>query len=332
MTSNTKKIINTLVKIVLGGGAILFIAYKISLIQGDDSHILDSISNWWKNKRGDLKYFPFLLFLVLIYVNWWVETRKWKVIVGKLQPVNNKLAWKSILSGEAAGVFTSFGIGTYLGRVIHLSFRNRISAAILISLGNISQFSVAYIGSILASFFFFFYSEELSSYFLILSVLGVVFFAVYILAFINIQKILPYLERFKFTKRWRKIYNIIQQQSHEHLVLKVLLLSAIRYLVIMLQYLLLFWFFDFNYPLHLLLAVLPILFLLVKLLPTLSLFELGATKASIFILLFEFIYGSSIADGAIVISMVSLLIWFFNLLLPSSVGSIFLFQAKLLRT
>ena len=332
MTSSTKKLINTIAKVVLGGGAIFFILYKISLIQGDEDHILEAISKWWRTEKSNFKIIPFLIFLALVFVNWWVETLKWRIIVGKLQKVNPRLAWKSILSGEAAGVFTSFGIGTYLGRVVHLNFRNRIPAAILISIGNVSQFLVAYIGSVLASFFFIYYSNELNGYFYLLSIFGLFIVGVFVWGLLNIEQFFPFLRRFKLTRKWPKIYRVVQNQAYDYLMLRVLSLSMIRYLVIMFQYILLFWFFDFHQPLNILLAVLPILFALVKLLPTLSLFELGATKASIFILLYEFLYGTSMGSGAIIISMVSLLIWFFNLLLPSSIGSIFLFQAKLLKT
>lgn len=332
ITQKSKKIINTALKILLALTSITFITYKITLISADEGGVVSAISNWWKNSAGKMVFMPFLIFLILSPINWWVETRKWILLMRNLQPVSQNLAWKSILSGEAAGVLTAFGLGTYIGRVIHLKFRNRVVAAVLLLIANITQFIVAYFGFVVATFLFIASSKKLPNYYMFVSLSALLLLIGGIYFFVKIDKYGHCLENARITQKWKKIISVIRDQSGEAIILKLLSLSGTRYLIILTQYLCLFYFFGFTEQLSLILVVLPILFLMVKLLPTLSLFELGATKASIFILLMEFVTGNPLKEGAIVISMISLLIWLFNLAIPALTGSIFLFQAKLIKT
>jgi hypothetical protein len=73
------------------------------------------------------------------------------------------------------------------------------------------------------------------------------------------------------------------------------------------------------------------IFIIYHFLPTLNLFELGATKASIFLLMYEFTYNSNYSNMVVVLSLVTFLIWVINLVIPSLLGSVFLFKAKLLK-
>ena len=60
-------------------------------------------------------------------------------------------------------------------------------------------------------------------------------------------------------------------------------------------------------------------------------FELGATKASIFLLMYEFTGNSNQSNMVVILSLVTFTIWVINLVIPSLLGSVFLFKAKLLK-
>ena len=98
----------------MGLGSIVFIIYKFQQYQLDTQKAeLEFIQNIgvkdFINGVGIL-----VIVLVLMFLNWYIEMKKWKILIEKIHPVSWKLALQSVLCGVAAGVFTPYRLGSFL--------------------------------------------------------------------------------------------------------------------------------------------------------------------------------------------------------------------------
>ena len=339
MNNSSKKIINLIVKLTLGLGSIVYLFYKIHQFSTDSKdNTFELLVDWWESKTigGEWVFIGLITVVVLMILNWMLEAWKWKLLMTKLHNVTWGLSVKSVLSGVAAGVFTPFRLGSYLGRVIHLPFKSRILGLVLNLMSNIAQFLVTFFIGTLGLLAIVLVSDKeiilsnkiafLSVYiYFVLLAIGLIY------AFLNIGKFVHYFGYFKWTKKWIKYFRIIQHMDTEFLGKKLLVISLVRYMVIMLQYMIVFNLIQFPVPLFYVFVILASLFVTYHFLPTLSLLELGATKAAIFILLFEFLGLDGFDNITIGLTIVTFVIWGINLFIPSVFGSVFLFQAKLLK-
>ena len=84
-----------------------------------------------------------LLLMLLTPVNWGFEALKWQVLVGRVERVSFRDAYRGVLAGLALGMAIPTGIGDTVGRVLSLKTRQRADSvgAALVSGG--MQFYVA---------------------------------------------------------------------------------------------------------------------------------------------------------------------------------------------
>lgn len=319
-------------KILLGLGSIVFVIYKFQQYQADTQREeIEFIQNFSFNEFINVLGL-IVSVLLLMFINWWIEMKKWKILVEKIHSVSWKLAFQSVLCGVSAGVFTPYRLGSYLGRVILLPHKKRIFALILNLLGNIAQFLVMLTMGLLGLLLWLIYSvNKISILLYSISILGVLFSFFLIYWFLNISRFVHWFKHLSFTQKWPKYFEIMQNLDTISLGKNLLNLSFIRYIVILIQYLLLFYLFKFPVDFFITTYILMAIFIIYHFLPTLNLFDLGATKASIFLLMYEFAGFKEDGNTIIILSLVTFTIWVINLVIPSLIGSIFLFKANLLK-
>jgi hypothetical protein len=316
----------------MGLGSIVFIIYKFQQYQLDTQKAeLEFIQNIgvkdFINGVGIL-----VIVLVLMFLNWYIEMKKWKILIEKIHPVSWKLALQSVLCGVAAGVFTPYRLGSFLGRVILLPHKKRVIALVLNLLGNIAQFLCMLTFGLIGLIFWLFTSIKPIPSYLFIIVLSSLVFAIFLVYwFLNISKFVHLFNYLPVTKKWPRYFLIMQNLETISMGKKLLRLSVIRYFVILIQYLLLFYLFQFPVNIYITAYILMGIFIIYHFLPTLNLFELGATKASIFLLMYEFTGFTNDSDMVVILSLVTFAIWIINLVIPSLMGSVFLFKAKLLK-
>jgi hypothetical protein len=316
----------------MGIGSIVFIIYKFQQYQSDtQKEELEFIQNIslkdFVNSLGII-----VLVLVLMFVNWYLEMKKWKILIEKIHPVSWKLALQSVLCGVAAGVFTPYRLGSFLGRVILLPHKKRVIALVLNLLGNVSQFLTMLTLGLIGLIFWLFTSVKVIPNYLYAIVFSSLLFAFFLVYwFLNISKFVHWFNYTSATKKWPRYFLIMQNLNTITMGKKLLSLSILRYFVILIQYLLLFYLFNFPVDLFVTSYILMGIFIIYHFLPTLNLFELGATKASIFLLMYEFTGNSNQSNMVVILSLVTFTIWVINLVIPSLLGSVFLFKAKLLK-
>ena len=288
--------------------------------------------------QNSFSYILLIVAFILVFVNWGGEVVKWKLMIGKILPVNNKLATVSILSGVAGSFFTPFKIGGYFGRIAHLPFNIRTKAITLILLGDIAQFiSTLFCGTlsimilILKSPTGFTISDQ-KMYLIPLSILMFLFSISSILIFTNLQKLITIIDKIKFLKKWTEFLQIISEIDHQKATKKVLLISFIRFSAISIQYYLVFNFFGLKLSFSESILMINAMFFIYNFLPTFNIIEFGITKSAIVLFLIQtfIIQGPIALDITLLVSCSSFLIWLINLVIPSAIGSYFLLKTKLL--
>ena len=77
--------------------------------------------------------------LLLVCINWGIESVKWYVLVKRVQPVSYFTAYKAVLSGVSLSLFVPNGIGDYAGRLVYMQQGNRLKSVTLTLVGSMAQ-------------------------------------------------------------------------------------------------------------------------------------------------------------------------------------------------
>ena len=104
--------------------------------------------------------FPLFAVLLLMILNWLVESVKWKYLISKLETVSIWLSIKAIFLGVTVSVFTPNRVGEFGGRIFCLKKADHIKAVLCTMLGNLSQLlATVLFGSLALCYYLFVYDD-----------------------------------------------------------------------------------------------------------------------------------------------------------------------------
>ncbi len=301
-----------LIKLSIVLAAFYFIYTK--LVGNDDLEFNTFLSFLKENSTFSLKTIIFLVFLSAF--NWFFEILKWYYLVASLKPISFKLALEQTLGALTASLITPNRIGDYGVKAMYYKkpLRTKIVGLNLIS--NSTQMLVTTVlGGIGGMFFINQYGVTINHMLLLKLSVTVLIIGLLVL-FVLKQK------RFKIKGfSLASILNFITSIPLKTHAL-TLVLSVIRYLIFSFQfyYLLTLFGVDINYTNAM--AIITSLYFLASIVPTISFFDV-VIKGSIAVFLFGYIHVNTIC-----ILSVTTLMWLFNFVLPSSVGSYFVLNFK----
>ena len=290
---------------------------------------LQEISDYFEShlNQGD-KIWMFILAILLMTVNWGLETYKWRYLILKIENISFLRAVKAILSGVTVSVFTPNRIGEYAGRVVYINKGDRIKAALITVISSFGQLTVTLLVGALAFLFYLqaYHSETIGSLSIYIAVqLYIVFFVLVLLTFINTSVLTIILSRIKFlATRFQKYIEVFSYYSQADLLL-VLLLSSVRFMVFSTQYYLLLLFFEVDITLLQAIILIPVYFITLTAIPTITLAELGVREV-VAITVF-----SAISTNVIGMVSTSFAIWVINLAIPAILGVFFVLRARLFK-
>lgn len=264
---------------------------------------------------------------LLMPVNIILEAIKWKIQIKPIEQVSLWGAFQAIFTGITAGMFFPNRTGDFLGRIFILERGNRIKATMVTIVGGMAQM-IATVGFGLAGAMFFIVKYELISIIasiLIVSLLILIFINIHILKYF--QVLIP--KRFKAkTKSYMEVFTQYDKKE----LLKILLLSVLKYLIYSFQFVLLIW--SFKVPLNYLNTMIPIslTYLLMMVIPFITIMEI-AVKSSLSIEVFEkwLVMNGINSSLSIMIFSASIMLWFFNIIIPALIGTLFIYRLKFFR-
>ena len=285
---------------------------------------MDHILQSWQNGL-------FWIVILLMFINWGIEARKWQLLISPLERLSFVKSFKSVLAGCSVTMLTPNRVGEFGGRIIYVSEPNRLKAISLTILGSMSQLLVTLLAG--------------TSGFIVLGLLpetrsgiapgplimqDVVFYislaftVILILLYFRIKWVVYIMGRIRFLKGFVKHIRVLDEFTGKQL-LRILLLSFSRYMVFILQYVLLLNVMDIQVSMVLCFWLLTIFYLVMAIAPTIGFLELPVRAAAT---LHLFSYYSPNIIG---IQAAALGIWIINLVIPAIAGSLLIFGIKILK-
>jgi len=270
--------------------------------------------------------------VLLSFCNWGIEARKWQVLVRNVEHVSYFTAFKGVLSGLSISLFTPNGVGEYVGRIVYMHEGNRLRSISLSIVGSMSQIAITLIAGIVGLFYvknnILTETQQLEglsqlwlSGLIYIIITGMV---LHMVCYYNLSWIAALMEKLPYIHRYKYLFDKVEDFHWKELT-RILILSAFRYVVFTLQYVLMFKVFDVNMGLADSVSMICVLFLVIAIVPTIPMAELGVrgqASTQLFALL---------STNTVGILYTAAGIWLINLVIPALAGSLFILTVKLFR-
>lgn len=279
------------------------------------------------------------LLLVMMLVNWMLETLKWKILIARIEKVPMMKSFMAVLTGVSVSIFMPNRTGEFLGRVFILEKANRVEGALITIIGSISQLLVtvsAGLFGFIAFFFHYLRKDILIHEYLGAGIILLVPITVFLLLlfYFNMDILTPFLEKL-FRGKWERYARytrVFSGFSFRELV-QVLLLSFLRYMVFSAQFFILLKLFGIDIPYPEALVLISMVYLAMLVLPSFAATELGIRGSlSVYIFSYWFIYtGVPAPEPELAIFAASSMLWLINIVVPALAGTVFVFRLKFFR-
>jgi len=322
-------------KIVLNyiAGPLLFIWLSLSIY-----HQVVAQKNLMDSWRNIVKQFSFSEYLNIFFVfllmplNWTFEAMKWRLLVEKIQHLSLIQSLKSVFAGQAFSMNTFNGAGEFLGKLLFLKADNRIRAISISFLGSLSQLIITFLAGFSSLCYMWNIRDFNEQVFKKLSVYWS-FFLIPILVICNVfflllyyraKKIKDLLKKIRLIRKYTGFFDELENFDWKELT-AILILSLLRFIVFVSQYVILFRVFKVDADWFLLSCLICIMFLFLAIIPGITLAELGI-RGELSILLIGLVSKNTIG-----ILLCASGIWLINKLLPAIIGTVFVIGIRVFK-
>ncbi|MGN6177926.1 MAG: hypothetical protein ACTHNW_02030 [Mucilaginibacter sp.] len=260
--------------------------------------------------------------ILLMIVNWVLESLKWKYLTRDFQPMSAWQATEAVFCGLTWAIFTPNRLGEYAGRVLFLPNRKRVYGVFAMAVGAYGQNVITNVVGLASLVWFvntFLHLKPLI-YFGVLA--GATAFTVFIaIVYFHIVWVVNILDKIPYVKKYHRFFDIMARYKKPELI-KVMLFCLARYSVFSFQYYLVIHLLIPDISAVQMMLMVFILFFVQSALPSLDLLDIGVRNGTA-AYLFSYITGQQLAVMAAVSS-----IWLINLIIPAILGSVFVFNLK----
>jgi len=273
-----------------------------------------------------------------MFINWGIESLKWRLLINQVEKVSFINACRAILGGLAVSIFTPNRVGEFLGRVFILKKTDPLKAIMLTIVGSFSQLLVTIVAGTIAYILFaplYLPSLMPESTWLVrgFSISMVTVSLIFIFTFFNISVLhrISILIPAKYSERIKSSIDAIAD-CPKQLLLKTVLLSALRYLVFSTQFYLAIRLMELHFTFAQCILVIPVIYLVLAAIPTVALTEIGV-RGSVSVFLFGLLKGTNGlgAEATLAVLSASTFIWLINIAFPSLLGVLVVFRLKFFR-
>lgn len=319
LKNRNKRHIKLLVNYLLGPLLFAWLAYSIYQQLMSQPNLEAS----WKHTRqtfGTAQIWLLALALFLMLLNWGIEAAKWQLAVRRVQDITYFTACKAVLSGVSFSVTTPNRVGEYLGRILYMKEGSRLKAISLTIAGSISQLIITLIMGCVGLLLLRSEIEAaqlLSGFWYDLILYGtIIISAVLTLFYFKLSWVVKWLDRLPGSRRYAWLIESLEQFDAT-ILLQLLSLSAVRFIVFMAQYYLLFRLFDVSISWWQCYWCISISFLVMAAIPTIALFTDLGLRGTVTLKLAGLFSSNQLGIGLAAAS-----IWFINLIIPALAGSL----------
>lgn len=272
------------------------------------------------------------LVVLLMLATWFIEALKWQALVKPVQKISLKHAIRDVYAGQALSVSSINGLGDMAGKSIYLDEGNRLRGMAQSMVGSWAQFLVNVSMGLFSLIYFrivMAHATQLPDGLsiwqlnLLILLIAVPIFVLSLLYF-RLAKLVIWLNSISWMKRYRFLVEKLSLLDTPILT-KILFFSAARYVVSLVQYMLLLQVLGVGMALPLALAVTGTFLLAITAIPTIALAELGI-RGQLSLYLFGFFSANTLGIIATVTG-----IWLINQIAPAVIGGIGLLSIRLFR-
>jgi len=301
LTPKIKQFLSLLLKLIVVGLAFYFIQSQLAEKEWD----WNMVRKHWEQPYAVLYV---VALLVLTFLNRFIEILKWKNLAQVIEPISVWESTKQVLIGITFGIVTPNGIGEYAGKAWFYPKKEAGKVVFLNAVCNGIQVIYAVTFGLIGTLYINHLHEFIATKYIYLFFGGLFAAIAFLLSIKNISiKGYSLQTIFKFLREIKKDIHINNMS-----------LAFLRYAVLVHQYYILYRFFDVDIAYGTLLAVVASIYLLASSLPNFQAIDF-ALKGSVAIFLFGFF-----GVNEWVIAIVATSIWLLNLVIPISIGSLFL--------
>ncbi|MDF2453517.1 MAG: hypothetical protein K0S26_3021 [Bacteroidota bacterium] len=263
-------------------------------------------------------YLVIAVTLLLMPVNWGIESYKWKRITSQIQSVSYKTALKSVFSGICVGNLAPGRAMEFLAKIYFFKPENRPDVTVLHFINGMFQMLITVTVGLIAVSMKLNKTDSSSNFIYYVIAGGVCLIVFFCWAILNVSLIQSKLKLIK----WFRVKDTTKIQFSGSLIIQLITLSAIRYLVFTSQFFILFNALSpQNNMLETMLSI-SAYFMLTSLIPMVSFIE-PAIRAAIALFVFNG------GDDTVIIVLCSTFVWIINVVVPSLIGYIIILREKI---
>ena len=322
----SKKTIGFLIKIGIVVFALFFLYQQFSTKSRVDEFNLNHIL-----LQLQQNFLVIALVILMMFLNWFLESLKWRFLISKIEKVTIRRSIRAILSGITVSTFTPNRVGEYGGRVFCLENADRIQAVLITIIGSMAQLVITIVFGLigilllpnLMPVFDMLLSEIIFAYPIMLFSI-ILLNALLVTLFLNASFFSVVLSKVKFLKKFAK-YNDVFSFYNSSELLEVLLYSLARYFVFTTQFFILLQVFEVDVTYIDAIILITTMLFVISIIPTIAITEIGV-RGSISLFLFGLVSANTLG-----ILSATFVMWVINLLLPALIGTIFIFTLKFFR-
>ena len=313
-------------------GPLLFLWLSYS-IYNQVKHQPDLKTSWIKIRQSlqSAEIWDLVIVVFLMIINWSIEAWKWKISIQNVQPMSFSRSFRAVLSGVSFSVSTPNRMGEYLGRILYMEEGNRLRVISLTIVSSMSQLITTLLAGSVGLFFIRKNIdtgnsiEGLDSFWLQVLQYGVIIVLVILTGFyFRLSLIINVADKLRNNSRYAWLIGSLKDIDAT-LLLKLLSLSAIRYIVFLVQYFLLFRLFQVEIGWWQCFWAVSVIFLVLAIIPTFAIAELGLRgKVSLKLI-------GLFSTNSLGISLATVTIWIINLVLPAIAGSLLILSVKIFK-
>ena len=278
----------------------------------------------WRSAFGHATGWFWVAMLTMAVLNWGIEAAKWRWLVMHLERMSLLRAFAATLAGTTIGLITPNRTGEFMGRVLFLAPEHRWQGGFATILGSISQFvTTVLLGG--AAFVALWWSGSITGvaswWGMALAVLVAIVAGGSLLLYFQPRLLHQFILLVPVLRRMGEAAQVLEEYSMRELM-AVLLMSMGRYVVFWMQYV--FFLITFTgIPWQETILVVPVIYLVTTLVPTLMLTELGV-RGSVAVALL-----SPIGALPALVLLASFGVWAVNVALPAAVGGVIILVARI---
>lgn len=255
--------------------------------------------------------------VILSCFNWCFEIAKWKLLVAPFKKIQLEESFKQCLASLTASIFTPNRIGEYGAKALFFVSKDRKRIVFANFIGNMLQLTTTMLFGSIGLFFFTKQKDNLVDTNGLIYIIPTLLFSMAIAHLLWKQNRIHSIISFK--KKLKKLYG----HYPKNILWKTLLFCSARYAIFSFQFYVILYALGANIDYWSAMTSITTLYLVTSIIPNMVLLDV-VVKGGAAIYLFS-IWG---VDELTILSSVTIM-WLFNFVIPSIVGSFFVLNFKL---